>query len=797
MLSRFQTPILALGGRHYRFAEAWPAWWLAAAALILLAFLVYRHETGTTMPRHRIFLGIIRCIALFILLAMIFRPVLVSEQSHTKDCALIVLIDRSLSMEIRDEYRDKAYEAAVAVAAGIAPEGTVALSTDQKAQLALLNRSQLVARILDHTSPKLLKELREKCTPRLYTFASNAGPQQWPADGRKFEPLLKPEGRTTAIGDCIREAVRELKGQRIAGMVIITDGQSNTGRDPVAAAEEYALNREEPFPIYTVGVGDPSEPKDVEVLQIFGNSTVFAKDSILFTVSVNSHGFAGRQAFLTIKSGDSIIVREAVELKDMPLQQVPVRFKIDTPGEYECRAVIDPLPDELTAKNNESPPHLLEVIDRSVKVLLVSELPTWEYRYLKNYLIRDTSVKVSCLQQSADSEFFQEGTLPVSEFPKTREELFAYDVVILLGVNPARFTEVDLLNLQSFVEEIGGGLIVAAQEHYPPSMFNNTPIEKLLPVTPGPPRSYNPLREQPLITQSFTPELTPAGGQHPVMSLAANEQENQRTWQNLPGMFWYYQAQKLKPGAVALLEHPTDRNEHSRYPLVAVQFYRRGRTMFLGIDSTWRWRYLKGDHHFGQFWGQAIRFLSSSRLLGENKRLNVATDKNTYVLGQKVVVQARSLDRFYEPSKADELAAKVASPDFSEMQVTLKAVPRSPGMFRGEFTPPQPGKFSVTVRSGSGSSAAESTASLVVRMPDFEYDRPGMDVPGLRRIAKVTGGNYLSLPQLAGISNELEKLREEYISEEQRDVWDTPWLLVIFATLVVVEWSVRKRKMLA
>ena len=790
-------PASAAPAWSFRFADPWPAWWLITAGLAVLAYLVYRRESGTATRRQKLFLATLRAAALLLVMGMIFRPVRVSELFHTTDSVLVMMVDSSLSMGIRDEYRDPAYEAALASAVGIAAGDAQSLTPEQKAQLNLLDRRGIVAKILENSGGNLLQELRAKCTPRLYAFSSELRPMQWPGEGQQYEPLLKPEGRTTAIGECIREAARELKGQRIAGMVIITDGQSNAGRDAVAAAEEYALNREEPFPIFAVGVGDPSEPKDVEVLQIFGNSTVFAKDSVSFTVAISSQGFAGRRATLTIKAGETTLATRQFDLKDGQLQQVPIRFKPEQAGKYECRAIVEPLADELTDHNNQSPPHLLEVIDRPIQVLLVSEKPTWEYRYLKNYLVRDTSVKVSCLLQSADPDFFQEGTLPISEFPKSREDLFKYDVIILLGANPARFTDADLASIQGFVENVGGGLLVSAQEEYQPSLYTNTPIEKLLPVVPGPPLYYDPLREKPTITQSFGPVLTPAGMQHPVMALNPDDEQNGNLWKALPGTFWYYPPMKLKPGAVSLLEHPAEGNDTGKYPLIAVQFYRGARTMYVGFDSTWRWRFMVGDVHFGRFWGQAIRFLSSGRLLGENKRLNVATDKSTYVLGQKVVVQARSLDRFYEPLKADELPSNVASDEFKEKPLALKAVPGNPGMFRGEFTPASPGKYTVTIRSGSGATAAESTASLVVRMPDLEYDKPGMNADLLRKVAKVSGGNYFPIHQISKIPDELEKLREEYTSEEQHDIWDSPWLLAVFAALVIVEWSVRKRKMMA
>ena len=67
----------------------------------------------------------------------------------------------------------------------------------------------------------------------------------------------------------------------------------------------------------------------------------------------------------------------------------------------------------------------------------------------------------------------------------------------------------------------------------------------------------------------------------------------------------------------------------------------------------------------------------------------------------------------------------------------------------------------------------------------------------LRSIARTTGGNYFPLSRITDLPAELEKLREEYTSEEQHDIWDSPWLLGIIAALLITEWTIRKRKMMA
>ena len=40
-----------------------------------------------------------------------------------------------------------------------------------------------------------------------------------------------------------------------------------------------------------------------------------------------------------------------------------------------------------------------------------------------------------------------------------------------------------------------------------------------------------------------------------------------------------------------------------------------GKVVYVGIDSTWRWRFKKGDTYNHRFWSQVIRWAASDRAL--------------------------------------------------------------------------------------------------------------------------------------------------------------------------------------
>ncbi|MDP6445706.1 MAG: hypothetical protein QF805_18065, partial [Pirellulaceae bacterium] len=82
---------------------------------------------------------------------------------------------------------------------------------------------------------------------------------------------------------------------------------------------------------------------------------------------------------------------------------------------------------------------------------------------------------------------------------------------------------------------------------------------------------------------------------------------------------WYAPVGKVGPHGKVLAEHPTAEVDGKPVPLMVWQEYGAGKTMFVGIDSTWRWRFRVEDKYFGRYWGHLIRFMSRSKILGQSR----------------------------------------------------------------------------------------------------------------------------------------------------------------------------------
>ena len=114
-----------------------------------------------------------------------------------------------------------------------------------------------------------------------------------------------------------------------------------------------------------------------------------------------------------------------------------------------------------------------------------------------------------------------------------------------------------------------------------------TPIAEILPVElppAGAPESET------LVTDRFSPRLTPGVERHPLLALARDPAQNAAAWAGLARLQGANVVSRVRPDAMVLLEHPEHRMEAGgSLPVLVVGEAGRGRVLALTTDTTWRW----------------------------------------------------------------------------------------------------------------------------------------------------------------------------------------------------------------
>ncbi len=791
----------------FRLAGLWPLWALLAvlAVIVLAAYLCYRPTDGGPLEpprpgapagrglpsRRRWAMGVLRALAFVLLLLVLLQPVARFRRTLGVKPRLAVLLDDSQSMTITDRRTRPGERLGAARALGLAEYGGgEGLSASAAERAAEVSRGRLLAAVLQNRQLDLEAALGKHYDLRYYTFGQKARP----AGARSASAAaarLAFKDSVTDMGRALRAALADLRGQPAAGVIILTDGGSNRGEPvPDAAAALKAEN----LPVFTVGIGLP-QAKDLQMAAFLCEDVVFLNDSVPVYARVRQRGYEGERVTVELKRGEKVLARKSVALTADEEVTVPLRFTPKVKGEAVYRLQVEQRPDELILENNCKEKRI-KVIDEAIKVLAVEQAPRWDFRFLKGTLLRDKRVDFRCYVREADGRQLAAAGMPhyLAEFPEKREDLFKYDMIILGDVPAKSFSREQLKLIEEFVKTGGGGLCFAAGIRYNPATYKETVLEPLVPVVfPAQPQAPPEAELFAPLVQPYRLEVTREGLAHPVCRLEEASAANAALWRKLPSHYWHFPATRLKPAAVALAVHGEAKNAYGKIPLIAYQYYGRGKTFYVGFDSTWRWRNRVGSRYFARFWGQTINFLSLAHLLGESKRVQITTDRKLYAVGDEVGISARVLDKSFRPVEAERVLARIAAAEAEPVEAELRKVPSQEGMFSGEWLAPAVGDYRITVKGEE----AEGRADFAVRQPRLEFDHPAMQEETLRAVARRTGGRFFRLAELGELAGAISRSRPLVTEEDEKPIWDHWWMLIVLTLVLGAEWLIRKRSDLA
>ncbi len=553
------------------------------------------------------------------------------------------------------------------------------------------------------------------------------------------------------------------------------------------------------MPIFVVGVGDEEAPRDLSLGDLIVDDVAFVDDLIRFQAKLSSRGFAGQEVTIKLRQktgGAESPDADAIDLESIKVvappdnqpKPVEIGYRPHETGSFTYILEVEQKPRELQTDNNRVV-RTITVRKEKLKVLLVDSEPRFEYRYLKNCLDRDETVDVSVVLFSSDPEYSEQDRSAIPTFPAAKEDLFAYDVVVLGDVDPTAFSLAQMTNLSEFVTQKGGGLLFVAGEASDPLAFKGTPLEQLLPVELSEARNPTALNEN---IRPFKPRLTPEGRTSPIFRFGDDEAASLRIWERLPEQYWYFEAPNKKPTAIVLAEHPDVKGAEGPLPLVLTQFVGAGRTMFSAIDGTWRWRMRVGDRYFGRYWIQTLRFLSRSKLLGQ-KQAELVTDRRRYQRGQPVRIRVYFPNPAVAPTNG-EVTVQVERKNQGPRKLTLKSSPSARNIFEGSLPQLREGDYMVRLLPPPVLQSETPPAAFSIDPPASELEQTQLNKADLLRTVESTGGRLYTPSEADSLLKDLPKAQKVPLDTDPPiPLWNNWFILGLFFVLITCEWIARKR----
>jgi hypothetical protein len=444
----------------------------------------------------------------------------------------------------------------------------------------------------------------------------------------------------TRLFSALTSALADVPSDRVAGVVMITDGRVHD-----VPADAGALGFA--APLHALITGNKDE-RDRRVALIAAPRFGIVGQPQTVTYRVEDQGGNEPTAQVTVRRDGDIVEQKTVPVGTPQTVDIPIPHGGPNIVEIEAAPLAA---GELTQVNNRAVVTIDGVRDK-LRVLLVSGEPHAGERTWRNLLKSDPSVDLVHFTILRPPEK-QDGT-PINElsliaFP-TRElfqqkidefQLIIFDRYARQGVLPIIYFD----NITRYVRDGGAVLVAAGPDYASPTSIWRTPLDAILPAEPS----------GDVTEEAFRPTLTELGQRHPVTRGLEGSDANPPNWSE-----WFRIVDTRNASGTTVMQGPDSK------PLLVLSREGEGRVALLLSDHIWLWArgFEGGGPHLDLLRRLSHWLMKEPDLDEEALRLTMS--------GHNLVVQRQTM--------ADQVAdVTLTSPSGTTQTLTLGA--KQPGVW--------------------------------------------------------------------------------------------------------------------
>jgi hypothetical protein len=738
--------------------------WLAVGlvtALLALVLLALAPDRSRLSSRGRLVLVLLRLAAFLALAFCLLRPSIIATSRTRQQATLLLLADASESMTVAD-----------------GPSGQ--------------SRWEHLRETLAAAAPAARRAVADEAlTIRTWVFDREA--RELPAEKEEPPQLGSwqrlPSAEETAIGSAIEDAARALAGQRLAGVVLLSDGGQHAypPRDlpPQAAARRLGDGA---VPLWSITFGrsrGAAQSRDAAMVSLSVSETVFLGNKVEVAGRVRLDGLTDREATvrLSVEQPDGSLaevarrtIRATAEAAEEPVR---LEWTPDSLGERKLVLAVDPIEGETVASNNELST-FVEVVDGGLRVFYLEGSPRVEQRFLRRTLASSPDIQLDFRWIDSNRRDFW----PVDLGQELARD---YKVFLIGDLDATALRPRDLTALRARVEAGAGIGLLGGFHAFEAGGWGSSPLGRLLPYEKDAlarQRFGEPIRAD--LHEPGPLQLLPDRrfGGVSILRQAETAAESLALWQSLPPLDGANRLGRLLPMAKPLAVTADGR------PLLVAREYGLGRVLTFAADSTWRWAMQGAGEVHRRFWRQLVLWLARrDDADGETLWLKLARRRIT--VGSPLAFDTGITRPDGTLVEGLDLSAVAIAPTGESRPVRLL---RQGESCTGTITGcAEPGDWRLLVRSGPDQN--EIAARFTVFRQDLELANPRANALLMRQIAGVTEGGVRLPEELPDIFTELADEPAEFTTAEQwsASLWDSWPLLAVLVGCLCLEWYLRKR----
>ena len=698
---------------------------LLASLLGAGALTYWMYQTAAVTGWGRRGLMALRFSALAVLLFLLMEPIWQRIATDEQPPVLAVLVDNTLSLS------------------GDGREDTAGMDIAEQVR-------QTVQRL-----PAIEGEVR------LFSFGSALAPLPETA-GAPAEPLRFDEERTDLAAGL--EGVREqLRTANLRGVVVLSDGLYNTGRNPLAVAERY------PYPIHTVVVGDTTQRRDVQVQRASTNDIAYVEVEQPVEAVIRGTATAGESVGVTLQEGDTVLDEQTLTLPEGDGERrVTLSFTPATEGLQQLEVVVSDIPEQVTDRNNRRTLST-QVLERRRQVMLVSGSLTPTTGAVRRALEADEDIELQSFTQRGSGGFYEGGL-------------------------PDTFADVSVIVLVGFP---GPATLAAERAQLAAAVADGTPVLYLhnrqadldgLADAFGDALPARPDRRSAAAT-NVRPVLTQAGRSHPVFD---GLEEALADLTRLPPLPYPAADWQVSPDARLLMQ--TD----AEAPLLVLRSRAGQRSAAWLSTRLWSWFILPEelatlDALAPTMMANLIEWLATAE---DDRLVRVAPTRPRFSGAEDVSFEGEVYNESLNPVPDATVQLEIEAPDGNTFPYTMRATGN--GQYALDAGRLPEGTYAYTATATRDDAAlGTDTGSFRIEQSALEFTQTQADASFMRQLAARSGGAFFTPDDVSGLATAVatddDFAPDTRTLRSETPLWHLPYLLLLVVALLAAEWAWRKR----
>ncbi len=683
---------------------------------ILFSFFIYRYTLPAVSVPLKLFLTSIRAAIFILILLLIFELIFSLRAVHTTETKTFLFIDNSNSIAAKDSNK----------------------------------RLEQINFFLDD----LNTYSNFKVKP--FLFANQIDSMEESDPGK-----IKLSGEQTNFFNVI-EFIKKREAQ-INSAIIFSDGIITDGIDPSYLAEKLQL------PLFTVGIGDSLENRDVEILNLFFNQFIYAERQTTIEATIKNIGFGNKTTRVSFYEEDNLVSSNEITLNEYGINKVLFDYIPASGGEKKLSIIISPLNGEAATANNRSV-FFINVLETKLKICLIAGSPSADLSAISKALSADKNIDIKKLIQISPGKFWNNVKIDI---------LDSADVFFMIDF-PFQNTPQNLIDkISSSVEQQNKPFFFLLSSGVSASRLKD--FEKSLPFI------FSKMNNEFLSVQ---PELL----RDAFLAYFSGANTKTEIWNGLPPLTQFAAELSAKAESNVLVGAKV-KNILINNPLIVSRSLGKQRAFSILGGDLWRWQLQTAEKYpefFNNFINDIVKWLNTASY---KEQFKITTEKKTYSINEEIKFTAELYDQTFTPIETADISMQVS---LNEKKYELVFSPLGNGIYFSSFTPGEAGDYKfegaakingIKIKSGAG---RFSVGNIQIEKIDTR-----MRAAFLNQLAKGTNGEYYSIENYNGLKKKLLELNnastKENTVKKEIQAWTNEWVLFLIILLFTLEWFIRKK----